>query len=396
MSEFSDDDFLGETPAAPTPVPAAAPAAQAPAPQQNFAPADQGQQTQQAQQGAAPAPSGDAAAAPAPEKKISQRKSVYLNRFTLRAPALEGAERESEFFIEVNDGNVHLNVRNHLPEEKDMNWGRVKARVGLNVFIGWIEVALDFIATGQKGKMKMDNYSHYQGGKYTEQMGKENDLIWGCDDNGVYYITVHEQGRRAVRFDFKPTKWHHMVKGDGQPFSDAEISKFFFRGWLKSLRQVVGVVVGNGACASVFLNYDEAKEGPHGNSPDAAPPAGGGYGSSGQGGFQKRQWNGGGQGGGGGFQKRQWNNGGGGGNWNRGGQGGGGGGWQNRGGGGGGGNWQNRNNGGGGGGWQNRGQGGGGWNGGGGQGGQGGGGGDWKQRQQQKAVDGLASDDIQF
>lgn len=145
-------------------------------------------------------------------------------------------------------------------------------------------------------------------------------VVGGRDDQGRIFIGLipADQDRPRPQFILHTSNWHRWLDAQNQPVSPAMASEIFARGWIRNTMEL--------STAVLAVNYSERQIGADGktipqNGGQSQPrPQYQNSNGGGQGGFQKKpyqgnqqggykkQWqqNAGGQGGGGNYQKKPW------------------------------------------------------------------------------------------
>lgn len=239
-----------------------------------------------------------------PEKRPKTLLDDFFFRLTAPCP-VAGAENKKaslRFMIgkqgKIGLNNPHLVVATGDPNENDRNtnYGKIEAPFNIHAFGMFLEYfhdAIEKFAPGQNGKVVCKNYVFVgQGQRSTEPLPVATVTV-GKNAEGVVCMSVTAKNRTAVVFKLLPDKqFFDFVHGDGTPYTDAELSLWFARGWYNNMADIMRQIL--------VREYKEPPPMDGGNNR-------GGYQGGGQGGGQRGGYQGGGQGGG--------NQGGGGGGW---------------------------------------------------------------------------------
>lgn len=254
-----------------------------------------------------------------------KRRTIYINRLTMYGqPAADGGQAPRIYWA-LFDGNPRIEVRTNVESDQNNNYGKITAPMDLFT-AGVVADILKRASKADNGfREKVIIRSTWHNGERFDSPKEINSVIIGKDSEGMVYISVHEENRPNIRFFFAPSKWHSLVKQDGEAYAKAELSCIYARCYADVIMNVISTIVGYGSYVSTYTDFDGQ------NDPQSKPNFN-----------QKPNYNRGG-GGGGGYNKGNYNNRGGynKGGYNKGGYNKGG---YNKGGYGGGGNYQNNDN----------------------------------------------------
>jgi hypothetical protein len=243
----------------------------------------------------------------AENNQAEKREKTLLDDFFFRitapcpVPGAENKKASLRLMIgkqgKIGLNNPHLVVATGDPNENDRNtnYGKIEAPFNVHAWGMFMEMFYDAIEKfqpGQKSQIVCKNFVFVgQGQRSTEPLPVATVTV-GKDKEGVICMSVTAKNRTAVIFKLLPDpQFFNFVHGDGTPYSDAELSAWFARGWYKNMTQIMRHIL-----------VDQYREPP--------PMDGGNRGGNGGG----NNYNRGGQGGGNGGYNRGGNGGGGGGN----------------------------------------------------------------------------------
>lgn len=215
---------------------------------------------------------------PSPRKK----NALDNRKLSLSAPVpgVQGKFARLDWGLYTN--NPRITVYTNDPNDEQNERGKISANLDTPAMFAFLHQFNQVIegAPGQKFKVENKNFTFY-GGKRSDRPEVLSELWCGKDEDGTIWISVVDAKKRdrpKIKFKFGTSDWHHFVKGDGTPFSPAEMSAAFAKGYWKILSEMLP-----------HLQVTEYKE------PEPRPE--GGYNRGGQGGGGQRGNYGGGGGG---------------------------------------------------------------------------------------------------
>jgi hypothetical protein len=201
------------------------------------------------------------------------------------------------FSIDVNDVNeVVFKVWPQDSEDASRNRGPIEAR-----FAGpWFGAIGDLIRTGLKMSLKGEKWRDKleysdrpwirgDGGK--SERAKDAKPMWaiwvGTDEFGKVWVSLQVYKRPNIQFFFGKDTFNNLYHENGQPYSDAEISRAFASGWLARIEEVVPVLLRERYNHEKTL--PKAKQGQGGGNTQSGGSYNRGGGNQGGGGYQNNQ-----------------------------------------------------------------------------------------------------------
>lgn len=225
--------------------------------------------------------------------KARDKNVLDSKRVNLSVPCpVKGVKGWSTLYYYANNDNPGILVYTGDPNDKENDFGRIKAKFGLMDLMTHIEQLEAVINSKEPIKMSAVCRT-MRGGQGNLKMIDSVRVEVGKNPGGVVYIVLEDlenQNRPLIHFPFAPTRFHHF-QINGEPMSEATASIFVAKGIVRLMSQLVPMI-----------SKDTYKH------PEPKQQNGGGGGGGGYGGGQRQ---GGGGGYGGGQQQRQGGGGGG-------------------------------------------------------------------------------------
>jgi hypothetical protein len=171
--------------------------------------------------------------------KARDKNLLDSKRIVLQTPCpVKGVKGFSELHFYANNDNPGITVYTRDPNDKDNNFGRIQAKMGITD----LQIMLETLktATDSKEPCKFSTYCQAPVG----QDKKKQDIARvevGKNPGGVVYIMVEDllkKGRPTIYFPFAPTYWHHLAIGD-QPMTEAQVSVFAARAFYNLVSRIV-------------------------------------------------------------------------------------------------------------------------------------------------------------
>lgn len=173
----------------------------------------------------------------------------------------------------IYNGNPRIVVQTNIPEERDMPHGdRITAAMDMEMFYMYLEYLLlvadtEVVPGGPPIKpYAIENY------KEKKSDPPKTITYIGKDVNGVVFVTVVDalnKNRKPIKFKFGCPWWHTVIKPNGDPATEADISPLRVRAHVNMVREIM---------ANVFVSTyvppePKAKTGGGGYTPKpSAPP----------------------------------------------------------------------------------------------------------------------------
>jgi len=161
----------------------------------------------------------------AEQQRPQQVRIRELEKFSLYAKASPDQQQQSRLAWSERDGNPRITVYTNLPNDTE-RYGIIYAAMNPEIFFASLQL-LKNIAIGPNGsKMKVNCYTGARGddGKPTGEKILLSDLLMGKDDNGIVWLSVVSGNRPKIKFEFKISDYHNIVKSDGTPLEAGECS----------------------------------------------------------------------------------------------------------------------------------------------------------------------------
>lgn len=175
---------------------------------------------------------------PAPHRNV-------LSEFKLRllGEIQSGAKRRPTLGVSVHKNQPRIQVRTEVPNDSDN--GLIAANMDTHTFFAFMDIlkkVTENPAVEPENRFSIRNQGHtFFGGKRSEKPELLSTTIIGRDkDTQEVYLAVisSRKERPCIKFYFRPSEWHDLRDGQGQPLDPATISNIYassYLGWLNEL-----------------------------------------------------------------------------------------------------------------------------------------------------------------
>jgi len=218
--------------------------------------------------------------------KPRDKNLLDSKRIVLSTPCpVKGVKGFSELHYYANNDNPGITVYTRDPADKDNNFGRIQAKMGVLDF----QVHLEQLkaVTESKEPMKLEMFCQSPRGQDKKKVDVARVEV-GKNPAGIVYILVEDlenQSRPKIHFKFAPTYWHHLAR-NGEPLQEAETSVLVARAIYKLVSDAMIQI------SKETYKHPEPKQG--GNGGNFSGNRGGGGGNWNKGGNNNRGGGGGG------------------------------------------------------------------------------------------------------
>lgn len=175
----------------------------------------------------------------APRKKIA----IDNPKLKLNAPCPTAPGKTSAWTWGFVKNNPRITVYTGDPSDNTdkTNYGKIVAAIDsttLYVFFDNIERATKE-ENGWKVKIENKNYTFF-GGKRSDAPVVLTELWTGKDKDGCVWVSVtaKDKDRPIIKFIFGGTEFHHLFHGDGSPYTQAEASIGYAKGYVSLMREL--------------------------------------------------------------------------------------------------------------------------------------------------------------
>lgn len=175
--------------------------------------------------------------APLPKTALDE----YKLRLVSDAPP-KGARRPATLAFSVVKNNPRFTLFTNVDTDKDK--GRLQAALDTHTLYAFLQL-LRKVADGEPGtKFSIENKNHtYFNGQRSTEPKLMSTIIVGKDDEGCVFMGVVANNITPVKFIFGPTEYHMMVHKDGTPFTRAELSVLYAKGYADLLENLTANVL---------------------------------------------------------------------------------------------------------------------------------------------------------
>jgi uncharacterized membrane protein YgcG len=180
-------------------------------------------------------------------------KSILDHRSMRLSTEAADQGKWASFSVDVNDvAEIVFKVWPNDSEDASRNRGPIEGRFTqpwFNSILDLLRIAMQMSKKGEKWRDKVE-YSDRpwirgDGGK--SERAKDPKPMWaiwvGSDEFGKVWISLQVYKRPNIQFFFGKDTFNNLYHENGQPYSDAEISRAFASGWIAALEQHIPPLV---------------------------------------------------------------------------------------------------------------------------------------------------------
>ena len=219
-----------------------------------------------------------------PKREKTVLDDNVLKLYAEKLPEGTGRPALSWYF---QNNNPRIDVYTNMPNDPDN--GKIRADIGINVAYEILCELEDLSesATDEEYNARWENHGRTWNrteNRSNKELSPKSNIVVGRDKKGRIYIALLSVGgdRPKIRFYFGENIYRKLYI-NGQPASDAELSRRAVRGWLKSIEHLLPIIAA--------INWEEKVKEENNNN------RGGGYNNSGGGNYRNNNNSGGGSGG---------------------------------------------------------------------------------------------------
>jgi hypothetical protein len=208
-----------------------------------------------------------------------EKNALDHPKLNLTAPTPGHQGKFSRLVWGFHANNPRITVYTNDPNDQNTNYGKIAANMDTPTMFALVGLLNEIIDGPADKKVKIENKNFiFPGGKRSERPVLVSETWIGKDKDEVIWISVAAKDRPRIKFEFQPGDFHHFVHGDGTPFTKAEASKLWARGYVRILENLLPTLA--------VANYQEPppKEGGFGGGGNRGGGGGGNYGGGNRGG----------------------------------------------------------------------------------------------------------------
>jgi hypothetical protein len=179
-------------------------------------------------------------------KPAPREKNAFDNKkLNLTAPCPTAKGKMSSLVWGLFSNNPRITVYTNDPEDNtaSKNYGKISANLDGPTFFAFLDLLYKVVDHEGEYKDKVDNMNYiFPGGKRSDRPVITSELWVGKDKEGVIWMSVAapaSQDRPRIKFIFQSSEFHHWIHGDGTPYSAAEASKLYARGYVRMLENMM-------------------------------------------------------------------------------------------------------------------------------------------------------------
>lgn len=207
-----------------------------------------------------------------PKREKTVLDDNVLKLYAEKLPEGTGRPAFSWYF---QNNNPRIDVYTNMPNDPDN--GKIRADIGINVAYEILCELEDLseATTDEEYNARWENHGRTWNraeNRSNKELSPKSNIVVGRDKKGRIYIALLSVGgdRPKIRFYFGENIYRKLYI-NGQPASDAELSRRAVRGWLKSIEHLLPVIAA--------INWEEKVREDGGNNNNRGN--GGGYNNSG-------------------------------------------------------------------------------------------------------------------
>lgn len=153
-------------------------------------------------------------------------------KLRMEGPPQEGQRRPPNLRVSVIKNSPRIDVFTNIENDRDN--GRISAPMDAMTFFTLVELTNNIADGEPDNQIMVANKT----GRPGEQRVISHTVI-GKDREGRCFISVIAQDRPKIKFTFAPSAWHSMVKMDGTPVPEAEVSVVYAKAWARLMAELV-------------------------------------------------------------------------------------------------------------------------------------------------------------
>lgn len=170
------------------------------------------------------------------------RKKNALSEYNARLTGdpINGARRGPTLGFAVVKNNPQFELRTNVDGDKD--YGRILGKVDSPTFFAILQALDEIVDKPNETKAVWAISAHrFINGQRSKEPMLDSKIMIGKDKEGVVYIAVlsWDKDRPIVKFPFRPQSLHTVSHGDGTPWTAAEVSAAYAKGWVKMLHGII-------------------------------------------------------------------------------------------------------------------------------------------------------------
>lgn len=177
-----------------------------------------------------------------------QREKNVLDDRKLRLSTKNEQGKWANLSFGVYSNNPRVTVYSGIDGDKDN--GRISANMdtpAFYVFLHKLAEVIDFVPTedAKDIKYKIENKrpNFQKGGGRPNGTVTESELWFGKSANGVVWLSVTGYQRPKIQFKFgEGVEYHSFFHGNGEQFTEGELSKAFAKAYLEALYGIIPVL----------------------------------------------------------------------------------------------------------------------------------------------------------
>lgn len=167
-----------------------------------------------------------------------------LQKFIMFTPTPGVEGKRSKLVWSVRDGNPRVTVYTNDPKDQ-IQKGIISCPMNPETFFAFLNMFEDTAQGQSNQKIGIECWTSYKDkeGKYEEKTLLST-LMFGKDEQGMVWLCAISGSRPKIKFEFKISDYHKIIKGDGKSISDAEGSVLQAVAVIRTVRAIVQPMAG--------------------------------------------------------------------------------------------------------------------------------------------------------
>ena len=163
-------------------------------------------------------------------------------KINLSTPCPGAPDKRSALIWGIISNNPRITVYTNDPSDtgESKGYGKIDAKLDMPIFFAFMQMLTNVIEHDGEIKQKIENKNFtFFGGKRSDKPVVVSELWVGKDKDGILWMSVTAVNRPRIKFNFVPNDFHNFFHGDGTPFTPAETSKIYAKGYVVILEKMM-------------------------------------------------------------------------------------------------------------------------------------------------------------
>jgi hypothetical protein len=180
-----------------------------------------------------------------PERKKNALDNTKL-KMSAPTPGHQGKYANLVWGLYSNNPRITVYTGDPNDAGEQNGWGKISANLDAPIFFAFLKMLHDVIDAPPDTKNKIENKNFiFPGGKRSEKPVVTSELWVGKDKDGIIWISVSARDRPKIKFNFNKSDFHEFYHGNGEPYTPAESSAVYARGYITLLEGLMTTMLDN-------------------------------------------------------------------------------------------------------------------------------------------------------